>query len=75
MQSLETAKRIASVKNNGAKTIGQIHKEESDWLMEATWDSDVESKVCYIYDYFRDDQPHLKDHITYENTPKTRINV
>lgn len=42
MPSLETAKRIASVKNNGAKTIGQIHKEESDWLMEATWDSDVE---------------------------------
>ena len=30
MPSLETARRIASVKNNGAKTIGQIHKEESD---------------------------------------------
>lgn len=43
--------------------------------MEATWDSDVEAKVCYIYDYFRDDQPHLKDHITYENTTKTRIDV
>lgn len=75
MPSLETARRIASVKNNGAKTIGQIHKEESDWLMEATWDSDVESKVCYIYDYFRDDQPHHKAHITYENTTKTRIDA
>ena len=73
MPSFETARRIASVKNNGAKTIGQIHKEESDWLMEETWDNDIQSKVCYIYDFFRDDQPELKDHMTYENTTKTRI--
>lgn len=39
MPCLKTARRIATVKNNGAKTIGQIHKEESDWLMEQTWTS------------------------------------
>lgn len=75
MPSLETARRVASMKNNGAKTIGQIHKEESDWLMENTWDNDIQSKVCYIYDYFHDDQLHLKDHMTYENTTKTRIDA
>lgn len=75
MPSLETAKRISSVKYNGAKTIGQIYKEESDWLMEETWDDDVQSKICYIYDYFHDDQPALKDHITYKNTTKTRIDA
>ena len=37
MPSLSTARRIASMKNNGAKTIGQIRKEESDFLMEQTY--------------------------------------
>lgn len=75
MPSLETAKRISSVKYNAAKTLGQIHKEESDWLMEETWEEDLESKICYIYDYFHDDQPLLKDHMTYENTTKTMIDA
>ena len=29
MPSLQTARRVANAKNNGAKTIGQIYKEES----------------------------------------------
>ena len=36
---------------------------------------DIQSKVCYIYDYLHDDQPELKDHMTYENTTKTRIDA
>lgn len=75
MPSLETARRIASTRNNGGKTIGQIHKENSDFSMEYTWDNDIQSKVCYIYDYFHDDQPHLKDHMTYNNTTKTHIDA
>lgn len=75
MPSFETARRIASVKNNGAKTIGQIHKEESDWLMEETWNADIQSKTCYIYDYFHDDQPNKNVGMTYENTTKTKIDA
>ena len=75
MPSLQTARRVANAKNNGAKTIGQIYKEQSDELMEWTWDNDIQSKVCYIYDYFHDDQPELKDHMTYDNTTKTRIDA
>lgn len=75
MPSLETARRIASIKNNGAKTIGQIHKENSDFAMEATWNNDLQSKVCYIYDYFHDNEKDKKDHMTYENTTKTRIDA
>lgn len=75
MPSLETARRIASMKNNGAKTIGQIHKENSDFVMEQTWNSDLQSKVCYIYDFLHDDQPDLNSHMTYENTTKTRIDA
>lgn len=75
MPSFEAARRIASVKNNGAKTIGQIHKEESDWLMEETFWNDPQSKECYIYDYKHDDQPDKNVGMTYENTTKTKIDV
>lgn len=75
MPSLETARRIASTKNNGAKTIGQIYKEQSDFAMEQLWWNDLQSKVAYIYDYKHDDQPEIKDHMTYENTTKTRIDI
>ena len=51
MISFNEAKRIYG----SNKTIGQQVKEESDWLMEQSWDGDVASKVCYIYDYFHDD--------------------
>lgn len=75
MPSLETARRIASTKNNGAKTIGQIYKEQSDFAMEQLWWNDLQSKVAYIYDWKHDDQPEIKDHMTYENTTKTRIDI
>lgn len=75
MPSLQTARRVANAKSNGAKTIGQIYKEESDFLMEETFWNDLQSKVGYIYDYMHDDQPDIKDHMTYENTMKTRIDV
>ena len=75
MPSLSTARRILNAKTNCSKTIGQIQKENSDFIMENTWDSDIQSKVGYIYDYMHDDQPNIKDHITYENTIKTRIDV
>lgn len=75
MPSLSTSKRASAIITNGAKTLGQIHKENADWAMEYTWDTDPQSKVCYIYDYFHDDQPRLKDHMTYEKTTKTRIDA
>lgn len=75
MPSLDTIRRITSQKNNGAKTIGQIHKENSDFVMEQLWNNDIQSRTCYIYDYLHDDQPELKDHMTYENTTKTKIDA
>lgn len=83
MPSLQTARRIANAKTNDAKTLGQIYKEESDFLMEETWDNSVTSKTCYIYDYFHDDfftDEHgitrsLAEGMTYENTNKTKIDA
>ena len=75
MPSLETIKRITNVKNNGAKTIGQMLKEDSDLVMDLTWDNNIQSKKCYIYDYFHDDQKELSSGMTYENTTKTPIDA
>ena len=56
-------------------TLGEKLKSDSDKIMELTWDGDPQSKIGYIYDYMHDDQPDIKDHMTYENTTKTRIDV
>ena len=56
-------------------TVGQQIKEISDYAMEETWWNDPQSKRCYIYDYFHDDQPELASNMTYENTTKTPIDA
>ena len=75
MPSLSTARRIANAKTNNAKTIGQIYKEQSDDLMEWTWETDEQSKFCYIYDWKHDDRPNMNIGMTYENTTKTPIDA
>ncbi len=72
MPSLELYKKALATK--GAN-VGIARKTHSDLVMEATWNSDIQSKVCYIYDYFHDDKPWLASNITHENTTKTRIDA
>lgn len=62
-------------KSPAPTTIGQKIKAESDKMLEKTWNNDVESRVCYIYDYYHDDQPDKRSHMTYENTTKTHIDA
>ena len=76
MPRLDTARRLSLTKNNGATTVGQIHKENSDFIMEMTWDTDIQSRKCYIYDFAHDDSPTLKDHIEHtKDTTKTQIDA
>ena len=35
-------------------TLGEKLKSDSDLIMEATWNNDIQSKISYIYDYFHD---------------------
>ena len=56
-------------------TLGEKLKSDSDTLMELTWNNDIQSKICYIYDFYHDDQPRLAEGMTYENTTKTRIDA
>ena len=41
--------------NYGFSTIGEVHKNQSDLIMEATWWNDISSQVAYLYDYYHDD--------------------
>ena len=75
MPSLQTARRVANAKTNNAKTIGQIYKEQSDFIMEETFWNDPQSKVGYIYDYMHDDQPDIKDHLREHNKNSYRCQV
>ena len=72
MPSLDLYKQRLQQRGN---TIGQVHKYNSDQIMEQTWDRDIQSKICYIYDYHHDDQWWKNTGITYQNTTKTRIDA
>ena len=52
--NLEAYKRIMGYRGT---TLGEVKKNQSDMIMEATWDRDLQSKTCYIYDYYHDDEP------------------
>lgn len=56
-------------------SIGDIRKSYADMVMESTWGSDIQSKICYIYDYFHDDSPWLAKGMTYDDTTKTKIDA
>ena len=56
------------------RTEGEVRKRQSDIIMEATWDRDLQSKRCYIYDYFHDDQKSKNKGMTYSpETTKTPL--
>lgn len=55
-------------------TNGQIHKIESDMIMESTWDNDIETKTAYLYDYYHDDEP-LKYHHLHPENSNTKVPV
>lgn len=72
MPSLEACRALSSLSGT---TVGQALKIQSDMLMESEWDTGIGSKVCYLYDYFHDDQPEKKCHMSYFQTSKTRIDA
>lgn len=75
MPSLFSARIISSSLTNNSKDVGEWHKNNSDFTMEYTWDNDIQSKICYIYDYAHDDQPEKNKYITYDNTSKMKIDA
>ena len=44
-------------KANNVGTIGQQLKIMSDEVLQETFDNDLQTRQCYIYDYYHDDEP------------------
>lgn len=72
MPSLSDYKTYLSQQDN---IIGRAYKSNADMIMEQTWNRDIQSKKCYIYDHYHDDQPWLSEGMTYKNTTKTPIDA
>ena len=51
-------------------TAGQARKMDSDMIMEATWDRDIQSRVAYFYDYYHDSEPTKLRNLNSANDPK-----
>ena len=39
----------------GKRTIGQVHKDQADMIMEKTWWTDIAARVGYFFDYAHDE--------------------
>ena len=42
---------------NANYKLGEIHKKQSDMVMEYTWNTDINSRIAYVYDYYHDNEP------------------
>ena len=47
-------------KCNNIGTIGQQLKIMSDEVMQETFDNDIQTRQCYLYDYYHDDQADME---------------
>ena len=56
MPSFELYKKL-----NGASNVGQAVKAQSDAVMEATWNNDMDSKIAYFYSQEHDDEFETRD--------------
>ena len=72
MPSFKTMKRI----NNCSSTIGQRLKEESDDKINQTWENDIQTKECYIYDYYHDNTKEFcSGYIPNEESGKKKVSL
>ena len=65
MPSMETYKKLHS-----GLMVGQEHKRLSDKIMDATWWTDISSRVGYLYDYYHDDYITQLNNLDSPNDPK-----
>lgn len=52
----------------GAKTLGRARKQQSDVIMDATFDGDIQYMIGYFYDYYHDDEPLIYKNLNSENS-------
>lgn len=68
--------RQAYLERLGANTMGGGIRRQANIIMEASWNRDVQSKPCFIYDYFHDSEHELNKGLSPFNDPlKTYIDA
>ena len=55
--------------------IGQQLKQSSDLAMQSTWYNDIQTRTCYIYDYFNDTEPNKLSGYIPDNNLGNKIKV
>lgn len=65
--------RKYSMGGNG-KTLGQVRKDNSDMIMEVSWDGDIDARIGYFYDQDHDDEFEVMDNLHPERS-MTKIPV
>lgn len=53
----------------GKRTIGQVHKEQADMIMEKTWFRDIAARTGYFYQYADDTHVHQLNDLHPEEDP------
>ena len=65
--------------HGGSTSPGRARKMQSDLIMLNTWDQDIQSQTCYIYDYYHDHKSEealkLNDLHPYDDIQKTPLNI
>ena len=56
-------------------TEGEARKAHSDMIMDATWRGDIQSRVCYLYDYYHDDEPKINYRLSSATSSKIPIDT
>lgn len=52
-----TISSYKKILNPNPLTVGQARQAQANMIMEKTWNRDLQSKICYIYDYYHDSEP------------------
>lgn len=72
---IDLKKRYAN-SNGLVKTLGQIRREQSNTIMEATWNGDPQNCVAYLYDFFHDSEPERNYGLSPDTDPlKTAVPI
>ena len=62
-------------KKSSSATLGRSRKEQSDMIMEATWDGDISSQTAYLYDQFHDEEFDEGSDLHPEKTHKIPVEI
>ena len=71
MPSLDLYRKVLG----NPRTIGEVHKIESDKIMEYTWNNDIDSKIAYFYTQDRDEEFNVRSDLHPDRTHKIPIEI